>query len=137
MQWPLTVHRRSIERSDIDWIKQTMCSNPQMGRTALSIKLCERWNWRRIDGQLKDIACRELLRKLEKLDLLQLPKRQRGDSPKNVPKIRNVSVDSKPIKNLVHYTWLMLRQQQIKAIVSITYSKSITILVIPDPLVRI
>ena len=97
MQWPIQVQGRLIERSEVDWIKQSMRENPHMGRTPLSVKVCERWDWRRSDGQLKDIACRELLRKLEKLELLRLPPRQTGGGSCKAPQIATVPVDDSPI----------------------------------------
>ena len=97
MQWPLRVQGRQIDGSDIEWIKQTMRENPKMGRTPLSVKLCERWTWRRSAGQLKDIACRELLRKLEKLELLQLPPRQTGGGSAKAPRIPTMVVNQEPV----------------------------------------
>ena len=35
------------------------------GRTRLSVMLCELWDWRAPNGQLKDMACRNLLLRLE------------------------------------------------------------------------
>ena len=40
-------------------------------------ELCLRWGWRNAKGQLKDMAARSLLLKLERRGLIQLPKRQR------------------------------------------------------------
>ena len=98
MQWPIKVQGRLVERSEIAWIKQTMRENPQMGRTALSVKLCERWNWRGGDGQLKDIACRELLGKLEQLELLQLPARQSKGGPAIAPEIPIMAINKELVR---------------------------------------
>lgn len=38
----------------------------------LSRELCVRWYWKRPDGQIKDMACRELLRKLETHSLIKV-----------------------------------------------------------------
>ena len=97
MQWPIKVQSPLIERSEVDWIKQTMEENPRMGRTPLSVKLCERWDWRGSDGQLKDIASAELLRKLEKLELLRLPPGQTGGGSGKAPQSAIVPVDDSPI----------------------------------------
>jgi hypothetical protein len=53
-----------------------MCAQPQWGRTHLSLHLAQQWNWRNGAGQLKDMAARTLLLKLERRGLLQLPARQ-------------------------------------------------------------
>ncbi|MCP3921136.1 MAG: DUF4338 domain-containing protein [Desulfobacterales bacterium] len=62
----------------------------------MSRELCELWDWRRPDGQLKDMACRELLRKLESRFLIKLPPRQRP-GPGQAPVIETVAIDKKPI----------------------------------------
>ena len=69
---------------------------PQWGRSRLSVVLCEQWNWRRPDGQLKDMACREFLRKLEGRGLITLPARQRT-APRKLPAIADVKVDQRVI----------------------------------------
>jgi hypothetical protein len=62
---------------DINQIKQLLENNPSWGRTRLSQKLCHLWNWRSHSGQLKDMACRTLLLKLELTGCIKLPIRQR------------------------------------------------------------
>ncbi len=47
---------------------------------------------RRPDGQIKDMACRELLRKLESRTLIKLPPRQ-NYGPRRLPNIESVEVD--------------------------------------------
>jgi hypothetical protein len=39
-------------------------------------ELCRRWDWRNARGELKDMACRTLLLKLERRGLIDLPPRQ-------------------------------------------------------------
>ena len=56
---------RSITAHDIDIVKSLIISNPSWNRSRLSKELCVLWDWRRANGELKDIACRSLLRKLE------------------------------------------------------------------------
>ena len=62
---------------DIPFIENLLGDNPGWGRTRLSIKLCELWNWRAPNGQLKDMACRNLLLRLEQAGQICLPPRQR------------------------------------------------------------
>jgi hypothetical protein len=63
--------------SDVGLIKQLLVENPGWGRSRLSVKLCELWDWRAANGQLKDMACRNLLLRLEKAGHIRLPPRQR------------------------------------------------------------
>jgi hypothetical protein len=39
------------------------------------MELCKQWDWRTLNGRIKDMACRTMLLKLESRDYLQLPPR--------------------------------------------------------------
>lgn len=52
-----------------------MKENPHWHRTRLSRELCIVWDWKAPNGQYKDMACRGLLLKLEKLGRITLPPR--------------------------------------------------------------
>lgn len=67
---------REIAPTDIQLIQQLLADNPSWGRTRLSKELCQIWQWRKPNGQIKDIACRSLLLKLEKAGCIVLPARQ-------------------------------------------------------------
>ena len=62
---------------DISLIEKLLAENPDWGRSRLSVRLCELWDWRGPNGQLKDMACRSLLLRLEKAGHIALPPRQR------------------------------------------------------------
>jgi hypothetical protein len=49
--------------------------NPEWHRTRLSKEICKEWQWKTLNGQLKDMACRTMLRKLEKSKIITLPRR--------------------------------------------------------------
>jgi Domain of unknown function (DUF4338) len=66
---------RCITSSDIDSIRRLMTENPAFGRSQLSREICHLWNWKNAQGQIKDMACRTLLLKLERKNLLILPAR--------------------------------------------------------------
>ena len=88
---PLLVQGRMIGSGELDWIRQLMCAHPQWGRYHLSVHLAQQWNWRNRAGQLKDMAARTLLLKLERRGLLQLPPRQRSSHGNH--KARKVAAD--------------------------------------------
>jgi hypothetical protein len=69
---------RCLDAEELTWIRQLICGHPQWGRFQLSVHIAQEWNWRNGAGQLKDMAARTLLLKLERQGLLQLPRRQRG-----------------------------------------------------------
>jgi hypothetical protein len=62
---------------DTALIERLLGDNPGWGRTRLSVELCEFWDWRAPNGQLKDMACRNLLLRLEQAGQIRLPPRQR------------------------------------------------------------
>jgi hypothetical protein len=96
MNWPLKLQGRFLTEIEVNEIRSLLGGNPSWNRSRLSRELCELWNWRRPDGQLKDMACRELLRKLESRSLIKLPPRK-CPGPGRLPKIEPVDVDQTPI----------------------------------------
>ena len=76
--FPLQVQGRTLQASDLSWLGSLIESHPDWNRSRLSRHIATHWNWRNEAGQLKDIAARTLLRKLEGRGLLTLPARQSG-----------------------------------------------------------
>jgi hypothetical protein len=54
-------------------IRQLIEAEGARGRSHLSNRLCELWDWRQANGRYRQIACRELLRRLQSKGLIQLP----------------------------------------------------------------
>jgi hypothetical protein len=92
MDWPIKIQGRFVTEAEVEEVRMLLASYPLWNRSRLSCELCIRWNWRRLDGQIKDMACRELLRKLEFRNLIKLPPRLRP-GPGRLPKIDPVTVD--------------------------------------------
>jgi hypothetical protein len=65
--------RPLIGDKELEQIKGVMNENPGILRTQLSRKLCELWDWRFPSGDLKDMSCRDLLRKLSGQGKIELP----------------------------------------------------------------
>jgi len=89
----MVIQGRTITPTDIHLIKQLLGEHPSWNRTTVSRELCKTWQWLRADGQqLKDMACRSLLLKLERKGYIELPPRQgpsangsRKPSPQSIP----------------------------------------------------
>jgi len=75
----MVIQGRELRAEDIGLIRDLLAEHPEWGRTRLSEELCRYWDWRNAQGRIKDMACRTLLLKLERADLIRLPKR-RGPS---------------------------------------------------------
>jgi hypothetical protein len=101
MKWPLKIQGRLLSEADVDVIKDFLKKNPEWHRSRLSKELCFHWNWCRPDGQYKDMACREMLRKLEKRSLIKLPAPLRP-GPGRLKEIGVVDVDQSQIHCRFH-----------------------------------
>jgi len=88
-----TFNRPEITDEKIAVIRKLIEENPDIGRTKLSVLLCEMWDWRGPNGQTKDMSCRDMLRALDKAGKITLP----------VPKSAAKKVRRRPaIKHFVH-----------------------------------
>ncbi len=74
------VQGRQLETSDIFRIRQLMAENSSWSRRRLSEVIAQEWDWRNGSGQLKDMAARTMLLKLEARGLIELPPRRRKPS---------------------------------------------------------
>lgn len=72
----ITIQGRLLTKMDIEWICKLMDKNPDWHRTRLSQEICTVWKWVNATGQLKDMACRTMLLKLEQRGYLNLPARR-------------------------------------------------------------
>ena len=77
MTGSLTIRGREIGAPEREQIRGWLRAHPQWSRRRLSQELAGQWDWRRPAGQLKDIAARDLLNRLESWGLIELPARQR------------------------------------------------------------
>lgn len=67
---------RRLGPGELAQIKQLLLDHPDWSRYRLSRELAELWNWRSSSGQLKDMAARTLLLKLEQRAQIELPSRR-------------------------------------------------------------
>ena len=63
---------RDFSADDIQTIRRLMQENPALQRSPLSRQLCELWNWRKPNGELKDMTCRVVLLRLQAAGLIEL-----------------------------------------------------------------
>lgn len=67
------VQGRTLTGDDLRELRALIAQHPDWHRTALSLHLCQLWDWRNAAGQLKDMAARTLLLKLAHRGLIDLP----------------------------------------------------------------
>ncbi len=115
MERSITILKREIGPAELSLIKEIINTKGDLGRTYISKQLCLHWDWRLPNGQLKDIACRDLLRRLEKRGLIQLPpplRASRRPGYKNktsLPKYFRETPLSVPLKSLASVDIAMVR----------------------------
>ncbi len=75
MEKTIIIEGREASSKDIEFIREMIKLNPSWSHTRLSKELVLLWNWRTLSGQLKNMACRIFLLKLERRAYLRLPPR--------------------------------------------------------------
>ncbi len=99
----MVMQGRKVSGGDIDLIRGLLSEHPGWGRTRLSEEVCRRWDWRNGRGQIKDMAARTLLLKLERCGHVRLPPRRRPSSNglrnRRVPLVAHTS---EPIRCALH-----------------------------------
>lgn len=73
MKTKLVIQGRVVTAKDVIFIRSLINNNPSWNRTRLSKELCVIWEWHNDKGDLKDMSCRTLLRKLEQKGEIRLP----------------------------------------------------------------
>lgn len=71
------IRGREVGSTELEQIRGWLSANREWSRRRLSEELARDWDWRTPTGQLKDIAARDLLNRLEARGLIHLPARQR------------------------------------------------------------
>lgn len=74
------IQGRYLREADLAEVLSLIEANPAWSRRRISVELAEVWNWRTGTGQLKDMAARSLLLKLEQRGMLTLPPRRQKAS---------------------------------------------------------
>jgi hypothetical protein len=67
------IRRRRIREEDLLLIRGLISAVGHRGRSYVSKRLCEIWDWRQANGRFRQIACRDLLRQLDRKGLVKLP----------------------------------------------------------------
>jgi len=68
---------RRLGPGELGQVADMIAENPGWSRYRLGVELAQKWEWRNGAGQLKDMAARTLLLKLEERGWIQLPARRR------------------------------------------------------------
>jgi hypothetical protein len=101
MNVKLKYRGRVVTSADVAFIRQLIADHPTASRRALSQKLCEAWDWKQPNGQLRDMVCRGLMLALHRAGHIRLPAVKR--TPANPLAQRSqpgvVEVDRTPLRD--------------------------------------
>lgn len=100
MDWVFEHRHRRVTAADVAFIRDLITEHPDASRRALSAKLCEAWDWRQPNGNLRDMVCRSLMLELHRAGHIELPPRRRVP-PNNLARRKRpepVEVDRSPIR---------------------------------------
>lgn len=64
---------RRVTPPAVRFIRELIAEHPEASRRRLSILLCEAWDWRQANGQLRDMVCRSLMLELHRAGHIELP----------------------------------------------------------------
>jgi len=92
----LTYRKRVITQDDISFIGKVIEELWSEGRTAISRRLCEVWDWQQTNGYLKDGVCRGLLLRLEQDQHITLPPRLSTNNNSGKRKNSQATLDFRP-----------------------------------------
>lgn len=84
----------------VSTINELLLQYPQDSRRALSLRLCQLWNWKQPNGTLRDMVCRGFLLALHRADFIKLPP-PRHHSPGRIAVSgvkRDIEVDTTPLE---------------------------------------
>lgn len=104
---------RSFTAAEIELIRDLIAQEPSLRRAALSREVCERFDWRRPDGRLKDMSCRVALLRMQRDGHITLPPprnpkpvayrahpdiEQQAQRPPLLPPIELADLDIEPVR---------------------------------------
>jgi len=84
-----------VQAAELEFIRGLIAENPTASRRRLSTLLCEAWQWRQPNGQLRDMVARSLLLGLHRAGHIELPA-QRFCPPNNAVRHRAPTLSVQP-----------------------------------------
>jgi hypothetical protein len=106
MQTPSSNKRysgRDFGPQEIERIRTIIRDHPQANRQQLSYRVCEAFEWRKNDGNLKDMSCRVALLRMHREGLIELPAPRRKVKPVRSFTLRTAQAEpGAPLEAVVH-----------------------------------
>jgi Domain of unknown function (DUF4338) len=113
------IQGRSVTPAILDQVRELIALRPAWSRRRLALELCRQWQWHNAAGQIKDMAARSFLNKLEARGAIRLPARQRRRGPGFAPRLAALppppAVLNEPLAQLRPLQWEVCRARQPQA----------------------
>lgn len=100
MQLPTMLQGRPFGLEQLAQVQALVRQNGQWSRYRLSRELARLWDWRTCRGQLKDMAARTLLLKMQEQGWIELPPRRRKSPTRSgrPPRVGTLALEQSPIE---------------------------------------
>ena len=106
---------RHFSDADLAAIRTLIANTPALKRSPLSRRICELLDWRKPNGELKDMTCRVALLRMQADGLLQLPPSQIPHPRRRPQFLPTAASDPHPALDLPVHKLPALRLQQVSA----------------------
>jgi hypothetical protein len=83
----LMIQGRMVTPEILAQVRALIGEQPDWSRRRLALELCRQWQWHNAAGQIKDMAARSFLDKLQARGWIELPPRQRRRGPGFAPRL--------------------------------------------------
>jgi hypothetical protein len=83
----LMIQGRMVTPDILAQVRALIGEQPDWSRRRLALELCRQWQWHNAAGQIKDMAARSFLDKLQARGWIELPPRQRRRGPGFAPRL--------------------------------------------------
>lgn len=99
---PISIRGCRLTKRRILAIRRLIGKSPDFGRTAISLQLCKKFDFKQQNGWPKDRAMRDILRRLDALNLIRLPEsRKLEQNPKiYAAQLLQAPIDRTPISKV-------------------------------------
>ena len=91
---------RTFTCLELDAIRQLITDHPNATRAALSRLVCERLDWRRDNGRLKEMSCRVAMLRMQDDGALQLPPPRNGNNNGKPYRRRTQLAEPEPLRQV-------------------------------------
>src|SRR5207247_3751855 len=85
------IQGRAVTPDVLGQVRGLIAEQPTWSRRRLALELCRQWQWKNAASQIKDMAARSFLDKLEERGWIELPPRQRRRGPGFAPRLAALS----------------------------------------------